>query len=261
MIRFALVGLIQGLTEFLPISSSAHIVLGSRLVGLTSPGLVFEAFLHLGTLAAVLIVFRSDVGALARSFGPRGNLASRKDVGLLMLGTVPVLLAGLALRGVAERLFDSLWVVGGGLLVTSLALVAANRLSREGRRDLNTVGALSVGLAQAAAIVPGVSRSGVTISAGVAMGLSPTRAARFSFLLSLPAVAGAAAVTSWDALQAGGAGSIDVAGIAVGVAVAFLVGWASLRGLLSLLTRGRLWPFAAYCGVLGIFTLTAAGLS
>ncbi|MEW5827017.1 MAG: undecaprenyl-diphosphate phosphatase [Candidatus Bipolaricaulota bacterium] len=262
MIRYAIVGIVQGLTEFLPISSSAHIVLAEALTGLKSPGIVLEAAVHVGTLAAVLVAFRADVAAILRSFGPRGSLELRKEVGLLIVGTVPIVALGLALRSVASRLFESLWIVGGGLLLTAVAVIVADQRARRGARrsSLGAPGAFGVGLAQAVALVPGVSRSGVTMAAGVAGGLSPARAARFSFLLSIPAVAGAAIIAVLDArsLVGGHGAAIDVAGVLVGAVAAFVVGLAALRFLLAVLRRGRLWGFAVYCAALAMATWVGA---
>ena len=265
MIDYVVLGLVQGLTEFLPISSSGHLVLAERLLGFAPPGLIVEAALHLGTLASLLVVFRSDIIDLLRSFSPRGTIDLRKEIGYLILGTVPIVVAGLAMRGGADAWFRSLWVVGGGWLVTAGVLVVADRRGRRSRAALpSAAGAVVIGAAQALALAPGASRSGLSIGAGVLAGLRPERAARFSFLLAIPAVTGAAGLAIWDGLRAGrGPVGEELWGTLIGAAVAFGVGLAALRFLLAIVARGRLWPFAVYCAAASAlsFSLALAGLS
>ncbi len=262
MIVYLVLGLIQGVTEFLPVSSSGHLVLAERLFGLSSPGLICEACLHLGTLAAVLVVFRADLAELVRALTPRGNVDRRKEIGFLVVGTVPIVVVGLLLRGAADAWFHSLWVVGVGWLATAAMLVAADRRAcRTGSAAPSAAGSLGIGIAQSVALVPGVSRSGFSIGAGILVGLRPERAARFSFLLSIPAVAGAAGLTLWDGLREPAARNADTLGILLGAVVAFLVGLVALRALLKVVVRGRLWPFAAYCAALAATALVLAALS
>jgi undecaprenyl-diphosphatase len=261
VISHLVLGLVQGLTEFLPVSSSGHLVLAERFFGLTSPGLIFEACLHLGTVAAILVFFRSDVAAFARTLTPRGDVGTRKEIGLLLLGTVPVVIVGLVLRGSADRWFHSLGVVGAGWMATAgMLLLADRRARRPGVGQPSVVGALAMGVAQSAALVPGVSRSGFTMGAGMLAGLRPERAARFSFLLSVPAVVGAAGLTLWDGVQEHALGDSNVLGILLGSGVAFLVGLLALRAFLSLVARMRLWPFALYCAALSVTALVLAAL-
>jgi undecaprenyl-diphosphatase len=261
MIVYVLLGLIQGLTEFLPVSSSGHLVLAERLFGFTSPGLICEASLHLGTLAAILVVFRRDLADLFRALTPRGTIERRKEIGFLVIGTVPIVVLGLLLRGTADRWFHSLWVLGIGWLATAAMLHAAQRRAAKATSALpSAAGSLGIGIAQSVALAPGVSRSGFSIGAGILAGLRPERAARFSFLLSIPAVAGAAGLTLWDGLSGPAAGAADLLGILLGTGVAFLVGLLALRVLLQLVARGCLWPFAVYCGALSIVTLVLAAL-
>lgn len=258
MIRYAVLGLIQGLTEFLPVSSSGHLVIAQRLLGLDPPGVLLETVLHLGTLAAVILVFRKDLIHLAKSLTPRGSLEGRKEIGLLIAGTVPIVVAGFLLRGTVDRLFDSLWVVGGALLVTGAALFAADRLARKAAtrpEEMSFADAVLIGLAQVLSLLPGLSRSGITMAAGVSTGLSPRRAARFSFLLSIPALAGAGLLHLVDVLREGIPAGVDPFALALACAISFGIGWAAIRGFLALVSRGRLWIFAAYCLLLGGFVL------
>ncbi len=251
MIRYALLGCIQGLTEFLPISSSAHLVLSERILGLNPPGVLLEVMLHWGTLAAILIVFRRDIVALIRSLRGRGRIEDRKDVGFLIAGTVPIVLVALVFRNQIEAAFSSILGVGIALCVTGGFLSAAHAMRRRPRRSsVRFVDALVIGLAQAASVFPGISRSGTTISIGSAAGLTNASAARFSFLLAIPALVGAGLLHLQDAFRAPAA--VDWPGIAVGTACAFLVGWAALRLVLRLVRRERFWIFAIYCGAVGI---------
>jgi len=255
MIGYAVLGLIQGLTEFLPVSSSGHLVLGERLLGLDPPGVLLEAFLHIGTLGAVLWVFRADIAGLARGLTRRGTIEHRKEIGLIVAGTVPIVVAGLLFRSIADAVFSSLSVVGGGLLFTAAALVAAERLrARTGRRQLRFADSILVGVAQALALFPGVSRSGATIAAGMSSGIEPAHAARFSFLLSIPALLGAALLNLWDVAAQGG-WSGDWGGIALGTAVAFIIGIAGVHALLAIVRRSRLWVFSIYCACVGLTAL------
>ena len=252
-----ILALVQGLTEFLPVSSSGHLVLVQSALELAGPALRVDIALHVGTLLAVVVVYRRDLGALAAD-----ALAGRfRELLLLAVGTLPAAFVGLSFRHAIERAFEEPRLAAGGLLATACILVsgevarrknrraAASAAAVEGGRALGVVDALVIGSAQALAILPGVSRSGSTIAAGLWRGLSPARAARFSFLLSIPAILGAAVLSLPDALAAeGGTGWLQ---LAWGALFAGLVGWGALRALLAFLGRGAFTWFALYCGVLG----------
>lgn len=251
MIRYALLGLVQGLTEFLPVSSSGHLALGQALLRLESPGLALEAAVHLGTLGAVLLYFGRDLLALAG--GLATDRAARRYALLLALGTLPVALVGLLLGEVLEGAFASPSAVGGALLGTSLLLGLGAWAARRARRETVTVGdAGAVGLAQALALLPGISRSGATVAAGLLRGLSPASAARFSFLLSIPAIGGASALALVRAVREPG---LSPGGLALAGGCAFGSGLLAIHVFLSLLRRGKLWPFALYCTALGLASL------
>ena len=257
MIRYALLGCIQGLTEFLPVSSSGHLVLAERILGLDPPGVFLEAMLHWGTLAAILIAFRRDLVALLRSLRGRGRIEDRKDVGFLIAASVPIVVVALVFRGPIEAAFSSILGVGIALCVTAGFLLVGHAWRRRERRPtVRFVDALAIGLAQAASVFPGVSRSGTTISTGAAVGLTHAGAARFSFLLAIPALFGAGMLHLYDALRT--PFSVDWPGVAVGTACAFLVGWATLRLVLRLVRRQRFWLFAIYCGAVGIATIVGS---
>lgn len=201
MIRSVVLGIIQGLTEFLPVSSSGHLILGASLFGLEAPGLSFSIILHVGTALATIIMLRDDIASIFRGlFGPKGAERSRafQLVGFTVLASFPAALAGLLAGDVLENMYFSQQLAALGLVGTGLLLV----LNRPKESERGVPGALlgtvtggkafAVGLGQAVAVIPGVSRSGTTIVTAMSSGVSREDAARFSFLLSLPAVFGAA---------------------------------------------------------------------
>lgn len=256
-----LLGLIQGLTEFLPISSSGHLVLaGAYLPGgdQLQHDATLEVMLHVGTLIAVLAYYRADIFGLARGVfgGGVDPLAQRRLCLWLVLASIPAGIVGVGFEEQIGAFFGAPTFAAGMLLVTA-AVLAASVLVRGPGRGLDGLGAraaLLIGCAQAIAILPGISRSGATIVAGLALGLSMPAAATFSFLLSIPATGGAIL------LKSAGVGEQIVArpGPAlVGVTASALVGFASL-GFLAWLGRARrLWWFAPYCAAVGIAGLIA----
>jgi len=253
---YALLGLLQGLTEFLPVSSSGHLVIAQRLLGLDPPGVVLEAVLHLATLCAVLIYFRRDLASLLGRGITREGAAERRYLGLLILGSLPIAIVGLLVRKEIERAFSSLPLVGGMLILTGGILWAAARLQPKARRaQVEVRDAIYIGLAQAAALLPGISRAGATISAGIASGLVPKAAARFSFLLSIPAIFGAAVLTLAE--NKAPIPAEEAWGLVVGGLCALASGLLAIHLLLKLLFKGRLDVFAAYCLMVGIASLTA----
>ena len=255
ILRYALLGAVQGIAEFLPVSSSGHLVLLQTWMGIDPPGVLLEALLHLATLAAILVTFRGDLASLGRALTPRGTLEHRKETGLLIAGTVPIVVVGLALQSSMDALFSSLTAVSIGFLAGGTLLVASSFIERRRRHEVRFADALAIGVGQAAALLPGLSRSGVTISIGLLVGLSPRRAARFSFLLAIPALLGAGLLSLWHAVTSPAAIGGDGWGYVIAMIVAFAVGLAAIRALLALVARGRLWGFGAYCIALGVVTL------
>lgn len=254
----AVLGVVQGVTEFLPVSSSAHLVLGQALLGVRSPGVVYEAAVHLATLVAVLWVYRRRVVELTAGMA-RGDGASWAYVGLLALASVPAAVVGLWFRQPIEAAFQQPTVAAGLLLVTGL-LVASIRITAAGagKERPGVGGALWIGFAQAAAILPGISRSGSTVAVGVWRGVEPARMAEFSFLLSVPAVGGAAFMQL-------GPGQIGlVRSLAPELAVGFVA--AATSGVLAIhlfvraLEAGSFHRFAYYCWMVGGGYLLAAWL-
>lgn len=248
-IEAAVWGLIQGLTEFLPVSSSGHLVVVPGFLGIEAPDLGTSALLHLGTLMAVLIHYRGDLAWLLRS---RTDPVARRVLGLLVVASLPSALA-LLVRDEVAALQASTTAVGVALVTTGAVLWVADRFVDRGGL-LDTMGlsrALGVGFAQLAAVVPGISRSGVTIAMGAASGLSRVQAARFSFLLGIPAIA-AAGLLEGRALL-GGVGIPAAAWL--GVATAGVSGYVAISLLLRVLERVGLRPFAPYCVLVGAATL------
>jgi undecaprenyl-diphosphatase len=255
-------GLVQGLTEFLPISSTAHLRIVPELLGWDDPGAAYSALIQLGTLAAILLAMRQDVVALLRGFltgvargRPWSTPESRAAI-MIILGTIPIVVVGLAardfIRSGARDLAVIIWALVGGTVLMALAELACLRRARsrvagrDGIENVRLFDALTMGFAQVLALVPGASRSGTTISAGMITGLDRRTAARFSFLLSLPAVGAAGLLEAWKARDEILATGDDITAAIVGTAVAGIVGYASIRWLLKLLTSHTLWPFVMY---------------
>ena len=258
ILRYAVLGVIQGITEFLPISSSGHLVIAGRLLHIESPGVLLEALLHAATLVAILITFWSDIRLLFRALTPRGTLEHRKEIGYLIAGSVPIVVIGFLFRNAMDALFSSLVWVAIGLFASGGLLILSSIVARRHRNEVRFSDSIWVGLAQAASLVPGLSRSGATISVGVLAGLTPRRAARFSFLLAIPALLGATLLNLAEALRSDVLMTINGWGFAVAGLVALVVGLVAIRALLALVARGKLWGFGIYCAALGIAVLVFA---
>lgn len=250
-------GAVQGLTEFLPVSSSAHLALTPWVFNWPAPGLAFDVALHIGTLVAVLWYFRRDWIALTRAafHSIRERRLAGEDgrrLGLLVVGTVPGAAIGYLLQDSAETVFRTPALTAIALIVMGAILWLVDRRTTE-NRPLATMSwrdAVLIGLAQACAIVPGVSRSGATITAGRALGFDRGSAATFSFLMSMPITAAAAALKAPEALRAP-----DIAPVMVGMVTAALSGWLAIAVLLRFVQRRGLGVFALYRLVLGITVL------
>jgi undecaprenyl-diphosphatase len=266
-------GVVQGLTEFLPVSSSGHLVLFPWLFGWQDPGLTFDVALHLGTFVAVLLFFWRDLWqmaeALVRGFAARAPLAEpdARLGALIVLGSIPAALVGFVADDPIEGFFHrpeaaklALVVIAASLIVVGLLMALAERVARHQRtlKDIGWRDAALVGLAQAAALIPGVSRSGSTITAGLFRDLRRETAARFSFLLSLPATAGAALKKVLDIVQAGGLAADDQVPFVAGAFTAGLVGYACIAFLLRYLQRSSTVIFTIYRVALGVLVLGLA---
>jgi undecaprenyl-diphosphatase len=250
-------GVVQGATEFLPVSSSGHLILVPRLLGWPDQGLAFDAAVHLGTVLALLIYFTGDLRQLAAGI-LEGRPADRHLAAGVVLGSIPAGLAGLAFQRAIESQLRSVTVVAASTILWALVLWWADRRAAGNRvRDLREVGigrALVVGFAQPLALIPGTSRSGITLSAGLFAGLDRATAARFAFLLGLPITMAAGLLEASALVRAGSTGN-GLGVIALGVATSFVAGLAAIRFLVSYLQRRTLLVFVVYRIALGVLLL------
>lgn len=274
-LQAAILGAIQGLTEFLPVSSSGHLVISQCFFGLTEPGIAFDISVHVGTLLAVIIFFRKEVREIlsAAASGsvqmlvhgvPFSEIYSADQrfrlAVLIIVGSVPTAIIGLLLNEISERLFSSLTVAGGMLMLTGIILVLTGFLlwaTREVKSNDRGVGefsfgrALIIGVVQGLAIIPGISRSGSTIAAGLLLGLDKETAGTYSFLLSIPAILGAALLHLAD----GAITSLALKPLLIGTSISFVVGFFALQALMFIVKKGRLHLFAPYCLLVGLAVL------
>ena len=263
-----ILGIVQGLAEFLPVSSSGHLVLFQNFFGFEEPELLFDVCLHVGTLVAVCAVFYREIlsilgtliktPALLRSSGGiRPLFAENEDIRLAVLivaGSVPTAVLGLLFHRMAEQIFGAVWIVGVMLLITGTLLWLTRLKKGTGRsiEGMTLPDALIIGLIQGMAILPGISRSGSTISVALFLGIDRELAGRYSFLLSIPAILGAL-VLNLDPSAA--QTTIPVTTIITGAVFAGVVGYAALVVLLRLVKNGKLYRFSPYCWLLGVGAL------
>lgn len=261
LLKAIILGVVQGLTEFLPISSSGHLVIFSHFLGLDrlpqNFRVSFDVILHLGTLVAVIFFFRSEVVEIIRSSFTGRSERSRKNrrlLLLLLLATIPAALLGKLFGDTFESIFSSPWKVGILLIVTGSMLFLGEAFSKPQKEidEISFKGALAVGFAQALAIAPGISRSGSTIVAGMLTGTKRSDAARFSFLLSIPIIAGAAFTKINFIFKISSEAAIPVS---MGFVFSVLSGYFAIQFLIGYLERNRLYPFAYYCWAAGIIAI------
>lgn len=256
----AILGAIQGATEFLPVSSSGHLTLAQAWLQVdpTTAGHRFNIIVHAGTLLAVVWAYRTDLWRLLRAVGDRTRTEDRRLILAVILGTLPL---GLVLippvKALVLQMEGNVRAVGVALLATAGLLVSTHRPSREGQ-DPTLRQALIIGLAQLMAVTPGISRSGSTIAVALFLGVGRREAARYSFLLSIPAILGATLLEARD-LLAEPAGSVNVTPLLVGFVVSLLVGLASLLWLLRIVQTGRLWLFVPYLVLIGGIAVVVGG--
>jgi undecaprenyl-diphosphatase len=260
IVQALVLGAVQGLTEFIPISSSGHLVVVPAALDWQQPGLAFDVLLHAASLLALLAYFSGDLIDLARG-SLRRDPESRKVMWLLAVGTVPAVIAGVALGDYFEGTFEDARAAAIQLAITAAILVAAEQLlafhttrtARTGAQlrnlhDLNAFDAALVGVAQAVSILPGISRSGSTIGAGLALSMNRSDAARFAFLLAIPALAGATLVE----IPEMGEASIGIGSGMLGFVTSLATSYAAIWGLIRYLRSHTLYPFAAYCLVASV---------
>jgi undecaprenyl-diphosphatase len=271
LLEAIVLGFVQGVTEFLPISSTAHLRIVPAVLGWRDPGAAFTAVTQLGTMAAVLVYFRSDLLRISRAWA--GSLSRRPREGdvdarlgwYIILGTIPIAVLGVVFEDPIETSARSLYLIAGTLILFGLVMALSERLARQDRcvEGLTARDGILMGLAQALALVPGVSRSGATISAGLLLGLDRAGAARFSFLLSVPAVVLSGAFQLASIL--GGTedkGATGLVSLAVATVIALVSGYLSIAFLLRFLARRSLGAFVWYRLVVGagVLLLVAAGI-
>jgi undecaprenyl-diphosphatase len=255
-LRAALLGLVQGLTEFLPVSSSGHLVIGETILGGRGEGILFEVAVHVGTLLAILVFYRRRIGELVAGVLARDPTHLRY-VAKLALATLPAVLVGLTAKDAVEGLFERPALVGVALCVTGAILLTTRRTVQTGHAlEPGFWQALWIGCAQVVAIVPGISRSGTTVAAGMALGLAPLVATEFSFLMAVAAISGAAVLAIPDVQQAS---PEAVRACLVGGAVAALSGLGALWLFVRLLRTRRFHWFAGYAFAAGLAFLAWLG--
>jgi undecaprenyl-diphosphatase len=250
------VGAVQGLTEFIPISSSGHLVLVPKALGWSRPGLAFDVLLHAASLVALLVYFRNDLVSIVRG-AVRNEPGARRLGLLLVIGNIPAGLAGFLLADYFEGTFEDAGAAAVQLVITAVILVAAelaltwHEKKQRHLRDLDEMtlaDSLAVGIAQAVAIFPGISRSGATIATGIALRVERDAAARFSFLLVIPALAGAALLELPELKDA----TLTVSSAISGFVASLVFSYLAIAGLIRYLRSNTLYPFAAYCVVAGV---------
>lgn len=250
-----ILGILQGLTEFLPVSSSGHLVLAEHILNAKMPGVLFELVVHFGTLMSVIIYFRKNIIALLKSITDASRKEERRMILLLAIGTLPAVLMALLLKNQIESAFESTVLTSVFLILTGLILLLAG-LRRAGEKKANFGNALMMGIGQALAIFPGISRSGTSISFGLLAGVRPIVAAEFSFLLSIPAIIGAILFKARDLA------GIDVNLLGqylVGTILSFLSGLLAVYILLDFIRRGKFKYFGVYCILIGVVGLIYFG--
>jgi undecaprenyl-diphosphatase len=258
-LQITVLAIVQGLTEFLPVSSSAHLILIPKLFGWADQGLAFDIAVHVGTLFAVLLYFCHDLLSLCKHgmgilIGQSMNTAAKTDAKIawsMVLATIPVGLCGLAFKGFIETHLRSPLVIAYSTIGFGLLLWLADRIGAKQRtfKNFGWGDAMAIGLGQALALIPGTSRSGITLTVGLMLGLTPQAAARFSFLLSIPVIVLAAALALISLYKQGGL--IDWQSLMMGACIAGLSGYACIHYFLKLLSCVGLFPFICYRLCLG----------
>ena len=250
IIEAIILGIIQGLTEFLPISSSGHLVLSQVILGIQIPGNDFEVLLHIGTLCSILVVFNNDIKNILFTLSSK---ETQKFILMIFVGTIPAVIIGLGFKDGIEKLFDNIIVVGFALVFTGITLIGSFYFKSENKKN-TIIKSCLIGIAQAIAIIPGISRSGITISFALFLGLDARQAAKFSFLLAIPVISGAGILMATD-LRDGF--SLDIYTAISGLITSFFVGIVALKWLLAWLEGGKFHYFGIYCFLIGIFIVIA----
>ena len=253
LLKVVLLAIIQGITEFLPVSSSGHLVLSKHFLGLdATTGATLEIVLHAGTLVSILVFYWRHLGQIASGVF-RGEKSAIRFVLLVLVGCIPAIVFGLTAKDNLEEAFLHPRFVSCTLMATGLFLVATH-FAKPGKKQVGWVSGLVIGLSQAIAMLPGISRSGSTIGTARFLGIDPKEAAEYSFLMSAPLLAGVSLLAMMDLLENGNTSGNSALELILGFAVSAVVGYFSIKWLVSLLQRGRFWRFGIYCLSIGIFT-------
>lgn len=261
-LKIIILAIVQGLTEFLPVSSSGHLAIAQYLLGIESPGVTLEVFLHFGTFMSVLVIFWKDIAKIIIAFVanfwkvwkyPR-VMKENEDFAMgiyILLSMIPAGIVGLLFEDQIAGLFDNIVMVGIALIVTGTVLFLTQWAQKQ-EKPLKGWKAILMGLAQAVAIIPGISRSGSTVSMGMFLGMDREKVAKFSFLMALPLIFGATIMKGKEAL---GTEGFAWAGIILGTVTAFLFGYFAVKWLLKAITKGKLYMFGFYCLALGFLAI------
>jgi len=263
LIKSIIVGIIQGLSEFLPISSSGHIVIAQELLGLQfneEENLLFAIVLHLATALSTIVIFRKDIINIFKGlFQFKWNSETRFSL-MILISMIPAALVGVFLKDTLEEIFSNLLIVGVMLLITAALLFFANRAKNTGK-DVDNKSAFIIGLSQGlAALFPGLSRSGTTISTSILVGVDKSKAARFSFLMVLPLILGATAKMVLDLKDEPNFGftNLDMSSLIAGFIAAFISGLVACQWMINIVKKAKLTYFSIYCAIVGIIVLVYA---
>lgn len=254
-----ILGLVQGLTEFLPVSSSGHLEIGKVLLNIeVKENLIFTVMVHFATVLSTITVFYQDIKKLfAGLFRFQWNDETRY-ISKILVSMIPVLIVGILFREQVESLFTgNLLLVGGALIITALLLVST-QLVRPGTKKIPFLDALLMGIAQAVATIPGISRSGATISTGLLLKNGRSDVAQFSFLMVLLPIIGAAFLDILTMTSSSGSGGISTSSLLIGTIAAYVSGYLACRWMINLVKRGNLYWFAIYCAAVGILSIIFA---
>jgi undecaprenyl-diphosphatase len=262
IIRYLILGIIQGLTEFLPVSSSGHLAIYADIMSIQQEDLTFAILVHFATALSTIVVFRKDILDLIIGFfkpAESGGLEARKYVLLLVLSAIPAAIIGLTMKDSVEALLSTRFV-GAMLIVTAVILTVSQKLNSKSENSLAPKNSILIGIAQAIAILPGISRSGSTIGAALLLGISRAEAAKFSFLMALPVILGATLLETKDLFEGGLVfNNYDTPywGYLAGFLAAFISGVFACKLMIRLVKGTNLMWFAVYCGVIGLLAIIA----
>lgn len=261
LIQVIILGIVQGLTEFLPVSSSGHLVIAEKILQIKSEKIAFEVFVHFGTFMSVMVIYKKEIWgiikALLQPFFPSKidsfSDESRRLLWLLLLGTIPIAGVGILFEKAVEKAFLSVFLVAIMLIITG-GFLLLTKFSKEKRTRIKSMDALLIGFSQVFALLPGISRSGFTIGTALFLGIAPKKSADFSFLLALPAISGATLLKLFECFKEKPPTHM-VFNYIIGAIVAFLCGYIAIKLILDLIKKGKFQYFGYYCIGVGILSL------